>query len=362
MAISCDIINSPRYQTLKNMSGVSEFNLNKAIETSLKNYGDYPQLDMIPYSNSLEYLEKQLNIKTIKDSKYVKTDVLLDHIQASSIEEANIKLNNLYRDLNIDLYPISDTTSVISIENRPTECSVKSQQELELDDDILPQANNLIIERQLDLMQQRFGIQIIPITNTELESDDWRGLVPESRYSNAFVYNGNIYINTDNANIKESKIHELMHIFLGAIRFTNPNLYFSLVQSVEQLPYYEEEASLFINRTQNDIDEEIFVKEFSKYLTGSYSMFEKLDSKILNNIMYEVKRNIDNFIDGKYSVRICDFKDTINYSITDLIKILNSPLGKIDYPAILDQAKAHRILANTKENLMKKQELIQECF
>jgi hypothetical protein len=24
------------------MSGVSEFNLNKAIETSLKNYGDYP--------------------------------------------------------------------------------------------------------------------------------------------------------------------------------------------------------------------------------------------------------------------------------------------------------------------------------
>ena len=42
-------------------------------------------------------------------------------------------------------------------------------------------------------------------------------IAPESRMANAFIYNNDIYINTDNANIKEAKMHELMHIFLGEL-------------------------------------------------------------------------------------------------------------------------------------------------
>ena len=73
-----------------------------------------------------------------------------------------------------------------------------------------------------------------------------------------FVKDGNIYINVDNSTM-DTKVHELMHIFLGGVRYSNPELYFSLVNQVEQLPRYEEFASNFPNRTRGDINEEIFV-------------------------------------------------------------------------------------------------------
>jgi len=46
------------------------------------------------------------------------------------------------------------------------------------------------------------------------------------------VKNGNIYINIENSTM-DTKVHELMHIFLGGIRYSNPELYFSLVNQVE---------------------------------------------------------------------------------------------------------------------------------
>ena len=37
----------------------------------------------------------------------------------------------------------------------------------------------------------------------------------------AFIYNGNIYINTDNATI-DSPIHEMLHIVIGGLSRSNP--------------------------------------------------------------------------------------------------------------------------------------------
>jgi hypothetical protein len=52
--------------------------------------------------------------------------------------------------------------------------------------------------------------------------------VPDAVQSAAFIYNGDIYVNTDIATI-DSQVHELMHIFLGSMRFKNPELYMELV-------------------------------------------------------------------------------------------------------------------------------------
>ena len=48
---------------------------------------------MIPYSDSSEYLKKQINTKTIKDSNYAKTEDIVNYIGTTSIEDANIKIN-----------------------------------------------------------------------------------------------------------------------------------------------------------------------------------------------------------------------------------------------------------------------------
>ena len=45
----------------------------------------------------------------------------------------------------------------------------------------------------------------------------------------------------------------------------------------------------------------------------------------------------------------------------DLTTILGSDISINKYQDLLDSAQVHRIMANTKETLMKKNELIQEC-
>jgi hypothetical protein len=110
-----------------------------------------------------------------------------------------------------------------------------------------------------------------------------------------------------------------MHIFLGGVRYTNPELYFSLVNQVEQLPRYNEFASNFPNRTRGDINEEIFVQEFSKYLTKSPSIFDNFGD--INELMYEIYRNIDTLIDGNYSVKSLQ-TSAFGHTLEDLYKDL----------------------------------------
>jgi len=136
----------------------------------------------------------------------------------------------------------------------------------------------MALRLMLDKFKEKYGIDIKYVDSNEIKDMN----IPNAGIVNAFVYNGDIYVNTDVANVKTSLVHELMHIFLGAVRFTNPELYFSLVSSVEELDYYEEKSLDYPNRTRNDVNEEIFVSEFSKYITGIPSLFNNLDEKILN--------------------------------------------------------------------------------
>jgi len=46
----------------------------------------------------------------------------------------------------------------------------------------------------------------------------------------AFVYNGQIYINTSNANV-EDLFHELSHILLGIVKAKDLNMYNELIDS-----------------------------------------------------------------------------------------------------------------------------------
>jgi hypothetical protein len=73
-------------------------------------------------------------------------------------------------------------------------------------------------------LANKYGIKFIPITNHELNQDEWKSIVASAIDTKAFVYDNNIYINTDNCSV-DSPLHEMMHIFLGSMRFTEPELY-----------------------------------------------------------------------------------------------------------------------------------------
>lgn len=351
----CEIKNTQKAQTLKDMSGLSEFSVNSFIKGFSEKYGRFPELDEIPYANSEEHLNKQLDIKSTKDSKYTTIDKLQEITGTNTPQEAMISINREHTDLEVHLNPLNSAVIVETL-HRPTEYNEDEIEEKSINFDGSRESNSVILRNALDRLQKYYGIQMIPITKSELNSPVFEGL-PVSE-AQAFILNGNIYVNTDSATV-DAPIHEQLHLFLGSIRFGNPNLYFQLVQSTEQLPNFEILAQEFPGRTMSDIQEEIFVNELAKYITGQSSMFDNIDQPIINTIMYNIKRDIDSIVFGKQSVK--SLSSIFNKSLIQLAEELNSDNFDIDTLGTLDDATIHRIMANTKEELINKNELMQDC-
>jgi sulfur carrier protein ThiS len=80
-------------------------------------------------------------------------------------------------------------------------------------------------------MAKTMGINIKSMTISKMKSQGLLDQIPDAAQAVAFIYNGDVYINSDVATI-DSKIHELMHILLGAMRFKQPELYSEIIQSV----------------------------------------------------------------------------------------------------------------------------------
>jgi len=78
-------------------------------------------------------------------------------------------------------------------------------------------------------------------------------------------------------------------------------------------------------------------------------------------ILYNIKRDIDTFIDGNYSVKSLEDNEIFGKSIRELATELESSVFNIDLASGLNNAAVHRILNNVKAELLKSGELIEEC-
>lgn len=350
--VACEINkNSSRYQTLKQMSGISEFVLDNTISRYKNEFNrEDVELDELPGVNSIPHLKKSLNIKEFPNINSIDTNQVLEYTSTESIPEANIQLNKQYKDLEITLTPF-DTFTSIEYKKRPRvegKISPKIEQEIESN----PNKSRVLIVNQLSKMSKLYGINIIPTTTEESN-------VPNAGVVKGYVQDGNIYINTDNATI-DTPVHEMMHIFLGGVRYTNPQLYFSLVNSVESLERYNELSLQFPYKTRGDLNEEIFVQEFAHYLTNQPSLFDTLDKSVLSKLTYEVLRNLDSFIDGEYSVKTIK-QDIFGKSIMQLSRSLQSDIINNKQYGSLTPDMVHRILSNYKEDLKKNNLLEERC-
>lgn len=350
MADYCSIQNSQKHRTLSEMSGVSEDLVAQTCNEYLDLYGRYPELDEIPNADSSTYLEEEYNIKTSKSgTKYSNTQMILDINGSTSIEEANASINESHRDLEVKITDINGV-SIFEISPRPSEYIIgNSPYIINASESTQVQCG---IINSLNKMRKYYGINIIPIT-----SDDVIPGINVSQ-SKAFIYNGDIYLNIDNASI-DSPIHEMLHILLGSISRYNPTLFHQLIDSVEQLPDYENKANKFINRTRGDINEEIFVEEFSKYLTNQSSLFNNIEDNVINQIMYYIQRDLDTIFNGNFSVKSID--GVFNCSLKELAELTESNIFNIENGGSLNPSTIHRMLANTKEHFLKTNELTENC-
>lgn len=146
-------------------------------------------------------------------------------------------------------------------------------------------------------LSNQYDIKTNIIDNKDLSK--FAGLDVEE--SAAFIYNGEIYINTDLASIEEP-LHELLHLVLMTLKHKDPNTYYTLVNSISTHPMFKYVAEVYSGEIMTEKLEETFVKLISQ-------TFRK-------KIMVDGILNTDTF------------NDAVNSSISELLQLSGDISGQ----------------------------------
>lgn len=350
---SCINTDAAEFRSLQERSGLSDFQLKVAVRAyQMEHPNGWPRLDEIPQANSEESLRKSLNIRKDNSTKVKK---VLEATNTNSVEEATVYINNLHRDLNTSILPIQED-AIVTIERRPSIYRLEKGEARDLSKVCSP----VFIGQALENLATNFGIQTIFKTTRELKEEGILDQVPEGAQVSAFILNGNIVVNADVASV-DAPTHELMHVLMGSLKYTQPDLYYQLVQLAEQLPVYAERAALYPHRAQSDVDEEVFVEEYAKYITGLPSEFRNLDPEVLYQLDYEITRTLDTILNGDNSVKMIPAAMRFNTSLRNLGIMVNSKNMEPRNVCFAESAFLSRVLGNIKSDLFKQNKLEEIC-
>lgn len=350
---NCININSVQYRELKRLSTLPELLLKAEIMRYQDNHeGRFPSIDELPGASSLEAIKQDLKIREDGTSKI---EDIIKFTGTSDLNKANIIINDKYKDLDTEIIPLNKT-ALIDIKERPSIFKyVETPQ-----NDFSYVDSQIFITSSLNKMAKTMGININHMSTARMKKEGILEQVPDALHAQAFVYNGDIYVNTDVASI-DSQIHELMHILLGSMRFKNPELYSELVATVQELPNFDDIAINYPNRAQSDLFEEVFVDQFSKYLVGSNNYINTLSDDVLYQIHYNITRTLDTILMGDNSVQALDNYTLYNSSLREIAELVNSSTMVNKSHGFLEDALIHRTLANVKQELFENGDLKEEC-
>ena len=379
---------SQKVQTLQEMSGLSDFSLKSQIRhyTQLHN-GRLPNLDELDGSDSRSYLYKTYNIKAKKSQKIsdLAKKVLGEKYQKidiqTTVSDITHKLNNIFTDL-ILIPHIYGKNVGFEIYRRPT---INYSEPV---DTYIPNRENAgnVLNSILDKLNDLYGIKVNIFTpgNTAL-LQELRHKTGNSKYSlagvNGFIYNGEIYISSklSEQDADKTKVHELLHLIVGSIKFTNPSVYNNFVKLASQdTTQFQEfvntefgkEVDLQTLPTLSDYQEEFMVEELAKYLSGMPNSI--LNTNPFNNdekakdlryqVLYNMNRVLDTAFMGDYSVKSIPPANLYTMTLGDVLDVINSVYVKnSNFKNLVQQSQQHRILANKKKQLVNDNKLILKC-
>lgn len=348
--MQCINENSREYQTLKKQSGLSDFVLSAYVGDFLETHDRFPYLDELPEADSSKAISEDLSLN--KDNT-TKTENILQATNTNIVEEAVPVLNDKYRDKEIEVLEVGNKSKVY-ITTRPNTTQISDNN---INDDYENVNSFAFFNEIIDKLQTLYGINIVPITNAELSQDRWASITG-TKGVKSFIYNGNIYINTDIATV-DSPVHEFLHLLFGSMKYQNRALYDQLVDQSEQFDSYNSISQNYPNRTKGDVNEEVFVTELARYLTGQNNAISNLDQSIQNEIIYNVNRTLDTVLMGENSVKCVENPYIMN--LKTLAKLVNSSTMISEKRGSLTDATLNRMMANTKSELIRNKELKEEC-
>ena len=93
------------------------------------------------------------------------------------------------------------------------------------------------MEQAVQYFNEKFGIAINTMSQTELNDFGKQNGI-DVKNARAFIYNGQIYINSSNANVSDV-FHEMAHIFLGVLKVKYPDSYQAVIAKYQQKPKFK---------------------------------------------------------------------------------------------------------------------------
>lgn len=105
------------------------------------------------------------------------------------------------------------------------------------------------MEQAVEYFNDKFGITINTMSQTELNDFGKQNNI-DVKNARAFIYNGQIYINSSNANVSDV-FHEMAHIFLGVLKAKYPDSYQAIITKYQQNPKFKNNFK-YIDVTYNN--------------------------------------------------------------------------------------------------------------
>ena len=351
MAYSCEFKSKAEYGRLQRLAGIPESSLSRQAGRYWNEYGRLPEVDEIAGADSSDTLISDYDLKERGSRFYGDMDRVGDPVQASAT------INNTYKDLEVKVMQFGEK-ALFDSTRRPNIGRFYDVR-IEAPDSIGRTDNRVALSVIADKLRNVYGIPVnlidVSERHDELNGIDWKS-------SKGFIHNGQIYLNLANAGL-DTPIHEMMHLLLGELKYHDADLYRSLVGSMAQLPdFAKRRDGLYKYYAMEDAMEEMFVTEVAKHYGGYENAIDRLPKRVKSLISYRLKRMIDTVLMGQDSAHaLPDTALTLDTSLLDMCRILGSTIADTKTKENDDYAFSHRMLANMKRDLIKNDELVEEC-
>lgn len=348
---------SYEYRSLQERTGLSDLFLEAEIIDYADNHnGRWPTPAEIDGSDTTEHAREFLELRK---NNTTETSKLTDKFQVDTVDEAVVLLNtqDTYNDLEFDILPLNKT-SIVNISHRSTIYNNNFEIRYKPDEEV---NSKIVLDTAFGKLATLYGIHFKQVYLRDLHNDPmFKDVISVDPNPKAFILNGQIYINMNNYSV-DSPIHELSHMLIGQLRFTKPELYMQLISLSEQLPNYGKMMRAYPNRSRNDINEEIFVTEYSKFITGQKSVFDSIDPDIAYQVQFQVNRMIDTILEGSLGIRDLKLQDIGRLSLKQIADLVNSSKMTSVNSFPLEDSSIHRKLNNMKSKMLKSGQLKEVC-
>lgn len=211
-------------------------------------------------------------------------------------------------------------------------------------------------------LSKNYGIKVNILTEGDIEAQ-FKTIIPYASRVRAFVYNGDIYINSNRANSAD-KFHEFAHLAMGYIKKSNPNLYYALVDKTESLNDFGQRVHKYKQigdtRALPDLKEEIFVTLFGDYAHSKLNEWFIDKREDLNSVSDDFKKGIQKAFQTDSFITSYEVQDLLNMSMSDIFNRFGSMLFTAESLDLVSTIETRQI-TNVISDLIKNNILTEKC-